>query len=203
MLIELKRLSLRATGWFLHPRRLAEPMQALIDRLIPAVNAQRERITPARAMRLRSRLGWTPACPMRWHAAWPRPMDSSIRWTSPKSPTQRGNRWPKWPSCTTRWRQSSGLQRLQQQIDALPAGSYWENLAKIALGDDLSALLRFITLEVLNKSQGNVADMLSAWEAENRSELEGAGRLVAELADAKSPDLAMLSVAMRKLRNLA
>ena len=30
-----------------------------------------------------------------------------------------------------------------------------------------------------------------------------AARLLAELADAKSPDLAMLSVALRKLRNLA
>ncbi len=96
-----------------------------------------------------------------------------------------------------------GLQRLQQQIDALPAGSYWENLAKIALGDDLSALLRLVVLEVLGRSEADIAQMQQAWLAENRDELEGAGRLVAELAEAKTPDLAMLQVAMRKLRNLA
>ena len=96
-----------------------------------------------------------------------------------------------------------GLQRLRQQIDALPAGSYWENLAKIALGDDLSSLLRLTTLEVLNKANATVPEMLQAWEDENRGELESAAKLVAELADAKSADLAMLSVAMRKLRNLA
>ena len=45
--------------------------------------------------------------------------------------------------------------------------------------------------------------MLQTWESENHQELQSARRLLAELADAKSADLAMLSVALRKLRNLA
>ena len=45
--------------------------------------------------------------------------------------------------------------------------------------------------------------MLAAWEARNAAALERAQRLLAELADAKGADLAMLSVALRELRNLA
>ena len=96
-----------------------------------------------------------------------------------------------------------GLQRLQQQIEALPSDSYWETLAKIALGDDLAGLQRVIALEVLAQGNGSAAEMLQAWERENRLELDSAQRLLAELADAPSADLAMLSVALRKLRNLA
>jgi glutamate dehydrogenase len=96
-----------------------------------------------------------------------------------------------------------GLQRLQRHIDALPADSYWETLAKIALGDDLAGMQRVIALEVLSQGSGSASEMLQAWETENQHELQSATRLLAELADAKSPDLAMLSVALRKLRNLA
>jgi glutamate dehydrogenase len=96
-----------------------------------------------------------------------------------------------------------GLQRLHQQIEALPADGYWETLAKIALGDDLAGLQRIIALEVLNQGRGSAGEMLQAWENDNRHELDSARRLLVEVADAKSADLAMLSVALRKLRNLA
>jgi glutamate dehydrogenase len=45
--------------------------------------------------------------------------------------------------------------------------------------------------------------MLAAWEAANAVPLERAQRVQAELADAPGADLAMLSVALRELRNLA
>jgi glutamate dehydrogenase len=95
-----------------------------------------------------------------------------------------------------------GLQRLHQQIEALHADSHWETQAKIALGDELAELQRGIALEVLSRRQGGALQMLQAWESENQQELQSARRLLAELADAKSADLAMLSVALRKLRNL-
>ncbi|MGL6113218.1 MAG: NAD-glutamate dehydrogenase domain-containing protein, partial [Rubrivivax sp.] len=49
MIQHLKSLSARATSWFLHPRRLAEAMQPLIDRLTPAVAVLRARLEPAAA----------------------------------------------------------------------------------------------------------------------------------------------------------
>ena len=44
---------------------------------------------------------------------------------------------------------------------------------------------------------------IAAWEQGERAALARAQRLLQELADAKAADLAMLSVALRELRNLA
>ncbi len=79
-------------------------------------------------------------------------------------------------------------------------------MAKIALADDLADLQRAITQEVAAggaAGEGGAAALLAAWEERSRSAIERAMRLLAELADAKSADLAMLSVALRELRNLA
>ena len=96
-----------------------------------------------------------------------------------------------------------GLARLRQQIEALTADSYWQSLARGALGDDLFGLQRSITHEVLSGGEGGATQMLAAWEANNALGLERAQRLLTELGDAKAADLAMLSVALRELRNLA
>jgi glutamate dehydrogenase len=96
-----------------------------------------------------------------------------------------------------------GLSRLRAQIEVLPADSHWRALAKDALGDDLAGLQRSITAEVLAGEGSDAAALLSAWESRNAMAMERAQRLLAELADAKSADLAMLSVALRELRHLA
>jgi glutamate dehydrogenase len=44
--------------------------------------------------------------------------------------------------------------------------------------------------------------VLDAWERDNRQALERARRLLAELQETPGSDLAMLSVALRELRNL-
>jgi glutamate dehydrogenase len=96
-----------------------------------------------------------------------------------------------------------GLSKLRQQIGALASDSYWQSLAKVALGDDLADLQRAITNEVVSEGEGGAAQMLGAWETRARSAIERAQRLLVELGDAKTADLAMLSVALRELRNLA
>ena len=92
---------------------------------------------------------------------------------------------------------------MHRQIESLAAEGHWDTLAKVALGEELRELQRQVALEVLGRRQGGVPQMLQAWEDQNRQALQDAQRLLAELADAKSADLAMLSVALRKLRNLA
>jgi glutamate dehydrogenase len=44
--------------------------------------------------------------------------------------------------------------------------------------------------------------LIAAWEDGNRSALERSRQVLAELQAASSPDLAMLSVGLRELRNL-
>ena len=96
-----------------------------------------------------------------------------------------------------------GLQRLRQQIDALPGGTYWANRARSALGDDLAGLQRALTQQVLGMGQGGSADLIAAWTRAHAATLDRAQRLLADLAETKQADLAMLSVALRELRALA
>lgn len=96
-----------------------------------------------------------------------------------------------------------GLQRLRQQIDALPGGTYWANRARSALGDDLAGLQRALTQQVLGMGQGSSADLIAAWTSAHAATLDRAQRLLADLAETKQADLAMLSVALRELRALA
>jgi len=197
-------VSARATSWFLHPRRLAEAMQPLIDRLTPAVAVLRARLEPAAES--------SPKVAEWVGAGVPAALARSVVATEGLfdaldiAEVAEATDLPLEEVCGLHHELGArlGLQRLHQQIEALPGDSYWETLAKIALGDDLAGLQRIIALEVLNQGGGGgAAAMLQAWEGENRQELDSVRRLLAELADAKSADLAMLSVALRKLRNLA
>ena len=78
---------------------------------------------------------------------------------------------------------------MRQQIELLPAESYWQNLAKLALGDDLTDLRRSIAQEALARHQGAAKQVLDAWEQGNRQALERAQRLLAELRETPTGDL--------------
>ena len=203
MFLRLKDALPRAVTWFVQPRRLAEPMHALIDRLVPAVAALRGRLETA-AAGSEAVAAWTAggvpadlACAVEATAGLYDALDIAEIAEAGGQPLADvielhggiGERL--------------GLARLQRQIDALPGAGHWDHLARIALGDDLAALRRAITQDVLAAGQGTVADRLQAWEAGNRDELDAAQRALAELGEAPAVDLAMLSVVMRKLRNLA
>ena len=67
----------------------------------------------------------------------------------------------------------------------------------IASSDDLASLQRQLTADAL---QGGG---LEPWQQAQAAALERARRMLAELAEVRSADLAMISVALRELRNLA
>ena len=95
-----------------------------------------------------------------------------------------------------------GLEKLRHQIELLPADTHWQNLAKVALADDVADLQRSIAMDVVRGHAGKAQERLAAWEERKSAGFPRAKRLLAELADAPSPDLAMLSVALRELRKL-
>jgi len=66
-----------------------------------------------------------------------------------------------------------------------------------ALRDELSGMLRAITADALS------AGGAWSWKSRKGPLLERFRHVLNELRAAESPDLAMLSVAMRELRNLA
>jgi glutamate dehydrogenase len=93
---------------------------------------------------------------------------------------------------------------LREQIGLLPGDTHWQTLARAALRDELTELLRSLTGEVIGRNPdiGGANALIAAWEESNRSPLERARQVLAELQSASSPDLAMLSVGLRELRNL-
>jgi len=94
---------------------------------------------------------------------------------------------------------------LRDQIGLLPTDSHWQALARATLRDELSQTLCSLTSVVLARSPkaSEPAALIGAWEEGNRSVLARVEQVLAELQAAASRDLAMLSVAVRELRNLA
>jgi glutamate dehydrogenase len=77
-------------------------------------------------------------------------------------------------------------------------------LARGAMGDDVSALQRTITAEVLAGGEGPAAaDLIGVWQARNARALARVEQMLTELRAAPATDAAMLSVALRELRTLA
>jgi glutamate dehydrogenase len=94
---------------------------------------------------------------------------------------------------------------LRASVGMLPADDHWHTLAKAALRDDLSSILRALTADAL-RTDALATDpgvLISSWKARNAVLYARFQQILSELRAAESPDLAMLSVAMRELRNLS
>jgi len=203
MLIEEGWLTARATTWFLRSRRLGDPMEQTFKRFTPVVQALRARVEPqaATSPRATAWIGAGVPAELAQRVASADALYAALDITEIAEAVRRdiGHVADVHVGVGTRL----GLARLRQQIDTLPADSYWQSLAKVALGDDLAGLQRAIAQSVFGAGDGDPAHLMAAWEARNTAGLERAQRLLAELGETKGADLAMLSVALRELRNLA
>ncbi|MBC5763714.1 NAD-glutamate dehydrogenase [Ramlibacter albus] len=201
MVIELRGLIARATTWFLRSRRLYEPTEQQVKRFTPAVQALRERletqsgISPRAAAWIQAGVPQALALHVDAAAGVFDALDIAEISDTTKRPLQEV------AAVHAGVGQRLGLNRLRGQIEVLPAESYWQGLAKLALGDDLADLQRSIALEAVSHHEGDSATILDGWEHDNRQALERAQRLLAETSETGG-DLAMLSVALRELRNL-
>jgi glutamate dehydrogenase len=98
---------------------------------------------------------------------------------------------------------SLDLPWLRERIGQLVTASHWETMAKNAMRDDLADVQRTLTSEVLTQTEEGAPDELVArWERANSVALERVRQILSELRSGPAPDLAMLSVALRELRNL-
>jgi glutamate dehydrogenase len=208
MLIELGRLIERATTWFLRSRRLTDPMADTIARLQPAADALLAFIT-AEPGAPRQRGGARD----RWVAAGvPPELAARVASTEAHFATldvaeiaeQSKRSLQEVAGAFFALGDSLGLDRLRAQIAQLPAEGYWQARAKNALGDDLADLQReFAAQAVRLHAGGEASAAVAAWQQVNAHALERARRLIDELAQVRSMDLASASVALRELRNLA
>ena len=202
MVIALRALVTRATTWFLRSRRLFEPTQQQVSRFAPAVQALRTHALAAPATSTRA-TRWIQAGVPQTLAA---QVDGADALFSALDIAEIAEASKRPLELTAQVHggvgQRLGLERMRQQIDLLPAESYWQSLARLALADDLGDLQRAIALEAISHPDGAAGEILDRWESGNRQALGRAQRLLAELQDTPGTDLAMLSVALRELRNL-
>ncbi|MGH8706882.1 MAG: NAD-glutamate dehydrogenase domain-containing protein, partial [Burkholderiales bacterium] len=94
---------------------------------------------------------------------------------------------------------------LRERIGGLPSESHWQALAKAALRDDLAGMQRRLAADALRggDGKGDPRQAIAVWEEANRALLERFRQVHADLRAQKTLDLAMASVAMRELRNIA
>jgi glutamate dehydrogenase len=94
---------------------------------------------------------------------------------------------------------------LRSSIGMLVADTHWQTLAKASLRDDLATSLRALTADALRADApaADSAALIAAWKSRNAVLYERFRQILADLRAAGAPDLAMLSVAMRELRNLS
>jgi glutamate dehydrogenase len=94
---------------------------------------------------------------------------------------------------------------LRAKVASLPSASHWQALAKAALRDDLTAMQCQLTEDALRGAaeNGEVEQAIAAWEEVNRPLLERFRQVHADLRAHNTLDLAMISVAMKELRNIA
>jgi glutamate dehydrogenase len=208
MLIELARLTERATTWFLRSRRLTDPMAETIARLRPA------------AERLLAHLAAEPGRPRQRHQQLERWLDAGVaedlaaRVASAEAQfaaldiaeiAEHSQRpLEEVAGAYFALGDSLGLDRLRAQIVLLHTEGYWQARAKAALGDDLADLQReFASQAVQLHGGGDPGAAVAAWEQANAHALARARRLIDELSQMRAMDLATASVALRELRNLA
>jgi glutamate dehydrogenase len=203
MVLAAGRVGARVVTWFLRSRRLNDPMETVFARFAPAVAALRGGAPAGEAASARARRWIEAGVP----EALAREVDgferlyAALDITEVAEATQR--KLQDVAAVYAAVGERLGLARLKQQIEALAADGHWPGLAKTALAEELADLQRAITLEAVGHGSGDCAQLLESWSARNAAPLKRAQRLLAELGEAKSADLAMLSVALRELRNLA
>jgi glutamate dehydrogenase len=102
------------------------------------------------------------------------------------------------------------LHWLRDQIARLPADTHWQTLAQGALRDDLYSEQRELTADVLKREGADrgaddrdAEALIEAWLADNRSPVERTRSILSDLKEADTLDIAMLSVALREIRNLS
>jgi len=100
------------------------------------------------------------------------------------------------------------LDRLLEQIAALPRGDRWQTEARAALRDQFHDSHEQITAAVLTSGEGalteaGVSGRVDAWLADHREAVERYQRVVDDVEAAGLFDLATLAVARRALRELA
>jgi len=203
MIVVWRGLIQRASAWFLRSRHLDEPAGTAAQRLAPAVAVLRRHIEPqlAQAPQVAAWIEAGVPVALATQVAAAERLFNALDIAQIADEAQCDLEVTAAVYFSTGER--LGFERLRRQIGGLSVANHWQYLAKVALADDLADLQRGIALDVVNGSAGTAPQRVQAWERRSAAVIGRATRLLAELAETPSADLAILSVALRELRQLA
>ncbi|MBO0725670.1 MAG: NAD-glutamate dehydrogenase, partial [Blastocatellia bacterium] len=211
MVIEVDRLIVRATSWFLRSRRLNEDMAGAISYFSQGVDALARQLPGALDEADRERMQ-SLAAKLRDSDA---PESTATRVASLDALftaldiVEVAAMSDQEVECVAgvyfNLATQLGLPELRKQISALPADQHWQAMARNAMLDDLAGLQRAITVEAINgfNQATSPEELVAAWRSRNHRAIERTQQLLAELRNAPSMDVSMISIALRELRHLA
>ncbi len=211
MVIEADRLIVRATSWFLRSRRLNEDMASVIAHFSQGVEALARQLPGALDEADRERMR-SLAAKLKESGA---PESTATRVASLDAlfaaldivevATMSEQKVERVAGVYFDLATQLGLPELREQINALPADQHWQAMARNAMLDDLAGLQSAITGEAINgfEDSASPSALVNAWRMNNQRAIERTQQLLAELKNAPSMDISMISVALRELRHLA
>ncbi|HET7402245.1 MAG TPA: NAD-glutamate dehydrogenase domain-containing protein, partial [Usitatibacter sp.] len=210
MLIEIGRLALRATLWFLRRRRERLPIAQVLDIFKPAVATLHANLPGFLSQG--DREAWEGSVRDLSAHGVPSPLAESM--------AGLGAIYAALDVTEVALEQKKsvesvavlyfalvgelGLRWLWERISELPTETSWQALARNALRDDLSSQQRALTATVAKVANASEpAALLDAWRERYASAIARLKTMVEELKRGGPMDLAVLSVLLRELRGLA
>jgi glutamate dehydrogenase len=211
MLIEVGRLVVRATLWFLRRRRERLPIAQVLEIFRPGLAALRSAmpalLSPA------DRAAWDATVERLSAKGVPQELGRSIANLEALygilDVTEIAHEYKRTiDTIATLYFALGGeleMRWIAEKIAALPTDTSWQALARNALRDDLAAQHRAITATVtkLSPQEPDPARILGAWKERYAPAIVRLKNMTEELKRLPSLDLAVLSVLLRELRALA
>jgi glutamate dehydrogenase len=213
MLIDVGRLLLRATLWFLRRRRERLPIAEVLEIFRPTV-AELQKLLPG-ILTPGDRAAWEADAARRTESGVPRKLAETVAGMASlyaaldvtEVAVEQKKSVEAIAALFFRLVGELELRWFADKITALPTDTPWQALARNALRDDLSSQQRALTSAVAKLSPGEAdpAAMLSGWKERYAPALGRLRAMTDELkrAGTGTLDLAVLSVLLRELRSLA
>ena len=213
MLIEVGRLVLRSTLWFLRRRGARMPIADVLAFFAPGVTAVSEQLPKLLASDDLAALGARQRELMAQNV--PSALANAVARTTAmysvldiiEASTQMQRPVPLAAAIYFSLAGKLSLGWVASQVGRLPTETHWQAMARAAMRDDLANLQRQLTESVMQLSPSATsvdaaAQAIEVWETHHAKPLAHMREVMNDLRAARDSDLAMLSVLLRELRVL-
>ena len=213
MLVEVGRLVLRSTLWFLRRRGARMPIAEVLAFFAPGVSAVGEQLPKLLAADDLAELDNRQRALAEQHV--PPALAAAVARTNAmysvldiiEASTQMQRPVPLAAAIYFSLAGKLSLGWVASQVGRLPTETHWQAMARAAMRDDLANLQRQLTESVMQLSPSATrvdaaAQAIDVWETHHAKPLAHMHDVMNDLKAARDSDLAMLSVLLRELRVL-